>query len=55
MTFDLDKIMASKEARRLRLAALPYGEKLRILDQMRERDLFLKSAKERPSKKIDDI
>jgi hypothetical protein len=44
MTFDIDKIAASKEARRKRIAALPYGEKLRMLDQMRERDLALRKA-----------
>lgn len=45
--FDWEKIAASKEARRRRLAALPYIEKLQILNQMRERDLALKNA--RPS------
>jgi len=45
MTFDLKKIEASKRAYRLKLAALPYAEKLRILDRMRERDLALRNAK----------
>lgn len=50
MTFDLERITASKEARRRSLAALPYGEKLRVLDRMRERDVFLKRAKASPRK-----
>ncbi len=45
MTFDIDKIAASKEARRRRLAALPFKDKLRILDQMRERDLLFQRAR----------
>lgn len=45
MTFDLDRILASKEARRKRVAALPYRDKLRILDQMRERDAIIGKAK----------
>jgi hypothetical protein len=45
MTFDIKKITASKEARRRRLAALPYAEKLRVLDRMRERDVTLRKAK----------
>jgi hypothetical protein len=44
MTFDIDRITASKEARRRRLAALPYQEKLRLLDAMRRRDVCLRSA-----------
>lgn len=44
MTFDVDKIAASKEARRRRLSALPYRDKLRILDRMRERDIALGKA-----------
>ena len=41
MTFDIEQISASKEARRRRLAALPYSEKLQILDEMRQRDAVL--------------
>lgn len=51
MTFDIAKIAASKEARRKRLAALPFSEKLRILDQMRERDAILRKAKKTKSPK----
>jgi hypothetical protein len=45
MTFDIDRITASKDARRRRLAGLSYSEKLRLLDAMRERDLTLKRGK----------
>ncbi len=37
MTFDLQRIIESKRAYRVRLAALPIGEKLRILDALYER------------------
>jgi hypothetical protein len=41
MTFDIAQIAASKAARRRHLAALPYAEKLRILDAIRQRDAVL--------------
>ena len=49
MTFDINRISASKEARRRRLAAMPYKEKLRLLDEIRERDLAIGKAKTRES------
>jgi hypothetical protein len=42
MNYDLDKILASKEAMRRRLMALPVGEKLSILDALRERELTIR-------------
>jgi hypothetical protein len=45
MTFDLEKIAASKERYRRKLAALPIGEKLRMLDRLRERELSLRAAR----------
>ncbi len=36
MTFDISKIEASKRQIRRALAALPYAEKLRIVEQLRE-------------------
>ncbi len=39
------KIEESKAAMRKKLAKLPYGEKLRLLDRMKERDLLIKRAK----------
>lgn len=44
MTFDLQKILESKRALRRTLAALPIGEKLRMLDALRERTLTLRRA-----------
>jgi hypothetical protein len=42
MTFDLQQILASKQAYRRRLANLPIGEKLRMLDALRERELAIR-------------
>ena len=44
MSFDLEKILASKRARRRQLAARPVAEKLRLLDALRERALRLHGA-----------
>jgi len=44
MNLDLQKILESKRAMRERLAALPIGEKMRMLDALRERSLLLGSA-----------
>ena len=45
MKFDIDEMVKSKEAFRQRLAALPIGEKLRMLDTLRERALVLRRAR----------
>jgi len=57
MTFDLEKILASKRAYRQTLAAKPIAEKLRMLDALRERALAIRQdapsfnvARETPSK-----
>ena len=42
MSFDLQKILESKRAFRRDLAARPIGEKLRMLDAMRERELAIR-------------
>ncbi len=42
MTFDLHKILASKRALRRNLAARPIGEKLRLLDALREREIAIR-------------
>ncbi len=44
MSFDLEKILASKRALRRDLAARPIAEKLRMLDALRERALTLRAA-----------
>ena len=40
----MQKLLLEKQARRLRLAALPYPEKVRIVAQMREAALRIKAA-----------
>ncbi len=42
MTFDLQKLLESKRALRRNLAARPIGEKLRMLDALRERELAIR-------------
>ena len=42
MSFDLQKILASKRALRRDLAARPIAEKLRMLDALRERELAIR-------------
>ena len=44
MSFDLEKILASKRALRRELAVRPIAEKLRMLDALRERTLTLRST-----------
>lgn len=45
MTFILDDILRSKQEYRLRLAALPIAEKLRLLDQLRERSVTIAACR----------
>lgn len=47
MSGQLDKIWASKEAYRRKQAALPFAEKLRILDRMRERQVAIAAVREK--------
>jgi hypothetical protein len=42
MSFDLQKILASKRALRRDLAARPIGEKLRMLEALRDRELAIR-------------
>ena len=44
MSFDLEKILASKRALRRDLAARPIAEKLRMLDALRERAVTLRTS-----------
>lgn len=44
MTFDLTKILESKRSMSNRLAALPIGDKLRLLDVLRERAIAIRQA-----------
>ena len=47
MSFDLQTILESKRAMRQKLAALPVGEKLRMLDALRERQLAIRGGANR--------
>jgi len=42
MTFDLQRIVVSKRAYRRYLMTLPIGEKLRILDALRKREIAIR-------------
>jgi hypothetical protein len=44
MSFDLQRILAGKRALRRELAALPVAEKLRLLDDLRDRELTLRRS-----------
>ncbi len=45
MTFAIREILKSKQALRRRLAAMPFAEKLRLLDALRERALTIEAAR----------
>lgn len=53
MTFDLQRILASKRAYRQRIASRPIGEKLRMLDALRERELAIRSRVARSDPPLD--
>ena len=44
MSFNIEEMVKSKDALRRRLASLPFAEKLRLLDALRERALAIRSA-----------
>jgi hypothetical protein len=44
MNAQMSRILASKQAERARLAALPFAEKLAILEQLRDRTLSVESS-----------
>jgi len=44
MTFDMRKVLESKQALRRRLAGLPVAEKLAMLDVLRDRALTIRKA-----------
>ena len=44
MNFDLQRVLASKRAFRQKLAAKPVAEKLRLLDELRERALAIRRS-----------
>ncbi|PIU66779.1 MAG: hypothetical protein COS85_03410 [Armatimonadetes bacterium CG07_land_8_20_14_0_80_59_28] len=46
--FDMQKVIDSKQDHRKRLAALPIAEKLRLLEQLRDRTLAIRASREKP-------
>jgi hypothetical protein len=52
MNPDLQRILESKAAHRRKLADLPIGEKLRLLDAMRERAIAIRKATPEPDSSV---
>ena len=44
MTFGIQRVLDSKRTYRERVAALPIGDKLRMLDTLREREVAIRHA-----------
>jgi hypothetical protein len=44
LTYDLNAVLESKRKLRLRLASLPIAEKLRMLDELREREVTIRRS-----------
>jgi hypothetical protein len=51
VSIDLDRIVQFKEAERRRLRALPWLEKLEMLDKLRARHVWLRKMRVRGRKK----
>ena len=49
MTFEMSEILRSKQEYRQRLTALPIAEKLRLLDQLRERSVTIAASRDAQS------
>jgi hypothetical protein len=47
MNFEIQRILEGKQAFRRRLAARPIAEKLRLLDDLRERALAIAASRKR--------
>ena len=52
MTSGLQKVLESKAACRRKLADLPIGEKLRLMDAMRERVIAIRGASLQPASSV---
>ena len=55
MNFDLQKILQSKAAHRRKLARLPIGEKLRLLDAMRELAIAIRDSVAEPNANLNRV
>ena len=45
MTFDIERILSSKRVTRERMTLLPVGDKLRLLDALRARELVIRRSR----------
>ena len=52
MSFNLQRILASKRLLRQKLAGRPVAEKLRLLDDLRERELSLRHSAPPPTSNV---
>lgn len=52
MSIDIQHILQSKEAERRRLRALPWLEKLEMLDKLRDRHLLLQRTRPQSAKEV---
>ncbi|OGR08038.1 MAG: hypothetical protein A2511_17575 [Deltaproteobacteria bacterium RIFOXYD12_FULL_50_9] len=52
MKYDLSSILVSKKAYRKKLAQMPIGEKLLLIEQMRERNLTIAKSRSDLSEKL---
>jgi hypothetical protein len=52
MEYDLSSILVSKKAYRKKLAQMPIGEKLLLIEKMRERDLTIGKSRLDLAKKL---
>lgn len=54
MEYDLSSILISKKVYRKKLAQMPIGEKLLLIEKMRERDLTLARSRRDLAEKLMD-
>lgn len=52
VSIDIQHILQSKEAERRRLRALPWLEKLEMLDKLRDRHLLLQRTRPQSAKEV---
>lgn len=52
MEYDLSSILAGKKAYREKLAQMPIGEKLLLVEKMRERDLAIAKSRRDLAEKL---
>jgi hypothetical protein len=55
MEYDLSSILESKKAYRKKLARMPIGDKLLLIEKMRERDLAIAKSRQDLARKLMNI